>query len=152
MSHAEWLQQQIAALPPGVYRWAGDDGVDALVEASSSTRRTTIAVNAGAHKSELFDAFANAYGFPSDSGRNWDALYDLLSDFAAGSTLVLDVRELFRASPHSWQKLRDILVDTSDWFNDPMSAYRQQLGDEAGAFTALVVGAPKGDLTAVSPE
>lgn len=72
-------------------------------------------------KATLINAIAGGLQFPEWTGRNWDALYDSLTDLdwisSDAIVLVLDGVNGFRkASAAGWQTARDLLVEAADWW------------------------------------
>ena len=67
-------------------------------------------------RAEMFTALAAAFQFPDYFGRNWDAVYDCLTDLswlsAAGFVLVLDGSDRFAAhEPEQWRIAMKVLRD-----------------------------------------
>lgn len=104
-----------------------------------------IALPAGiATKTALLDAMADAGQFPEWAGRNWDALEDLLTDFAwvdptPTGYIVLwpDADALTVAAPADAQVAAEILTSVREWWSDrdvPFIVLRQDgstLGSKA---------------------
>ena len=67
---------------------------------------------------QLFDAMATTCGFPSEFGRNWDALASGLTDLswlspAHGFVLLYDGwGMLARTEPEAWSAARSVFEDT----------------------------------------
>jgi len=73
----------------------------------------TIDGRRGSTKRGLLSEFARAFEFPEDSGRNWDALEELLADLewlpAKGYLLVLaNADELLKEDPEEYETFIDI--------------------------------------------
>ncbi|KAA3652698.1 MAG: barnase inhibitor [Proteobacteria bacterium] len=93
------------------------DEVDALVRAAQGHgRRVIIAkLDGPADKADIIDTLARAFDMPRWFGRNWDALYDCLTDLswlpADGYVLILT-----GASPDAANApiLTDLLTDCCD--------------------------------------
>jgi hypothetical protein len=67
-------------------------------------------------RAEMFTALAGAFQFPNYFGRNWDAVYDCLTDLswtsADGFVLVLDGCERFAAhDPEQWRIGKKVFRD-----------------------------------------
>lgn len=110
------LHRRLARVGPGLYRWSGPELAGTIVAALVSQGRRAVLVAATASKAEVIDALAAAYRFPPGTGRNWDALADLLADHASGTVLVLDASALATAASSDWDTLRSVLADTAAWF------------------------------------
>ena len=78
-----------------------------------------IDLSSATSKSQLLELVASAMAFPETSGRNWDALLDLMSDLswwqAKGYVLVIQGGLHFRdASPGNFSTFLEILVDVGE--------------------------------------
>jgi RNAse (barnase) inhibitor barstar len=142
--HAEHLARRLGSLAPGVYRWSGRDSAEQLAAALASLGGDVAVIDVGTTAPSVFESFARALAFPDGSGRNWDALYDLLSDYAAGRTLIVEASALTAADPQAWAILRTILQDTATWFNVTVPEANRQ------PFLALVYADGDEVVTAVS--
>ena len=81
----------------------------------------TIDGRRGATKRGLLGELARVLGFPKDSGRNWDALEELLADLewlpAKGYLLILtNADELLAGDPEDYETFIDIVTDVArEW-------------------------------------
>ena len=133
MTTASSLHRRLASLTPGVHAWDGPELPGTIAAALNALGRRSVLVAAPSTKAGVIDALAAAYRFPAGTGRNWDALTDLLADHAGDSVLVIDVAALVAHAPHEWEVLHSILVDTSAWFAGSRTP-----------FCAIVLGAALG--------
>lgn len=63
-------------------------------------------------KAELMQTFVQTLGLDAGFGRNWDALYDVLTDLNADTALVLQRQGAFaQAHAELWQALEGVLLD-----------------------------------------
>jgi hypothetical protein len=133
--HESHLARQLARLGPGLHHWTGSELAGTIAAALTAQGRRTITVVAPATKAGVIAALATAYRFPAGTGRNWDALADLLADHAGGTVLVLDGRVFAAASATTasddWDVLLAILRDTAAWF-----------ASSETPFAAIVIGEP----------
>jgi hypothetical protein len=133
--HESHLARQVARLGPGVHRWTGPELGGTIAAALAAQGRRAVTVVAPSTKAGVIAALADAYRFPAGTGRNWDALADLLADHAGGTVLVLDGRALATASAakasDDWDVLLAILRDTAAWF-----------ASSEAPFAAIVLGVP----------
>lgn len=72
-------------------------------------------------KSSFLQEFAEKFHFPPYFGRNWDALYDCLTDlewFDVRNMLVIysHTARFRTAHPEDWQIAMEILFDASDYW------------------------------------
>ncbi|RAP59131.1 hypothetical protein BTJ49_00075 [Oleiagrimonas sp. MCCC 1A03011] len=103
----------------GVYL-VTDDDLEQVAQADHADDICMRRVDLGdcADKAALFDTLAVALAFPSEFGRNWDALVDSLADLswlpAQGYVLLLDeAQALHDAHPHDFDMLLDILDEVA---------------------------------------
>lgn len=114
------------ALGPGVHRLEPPSDPDELAEALAGHGWVALVVDLAdvADKATLLDRFAAGGRFPDWSGRNWDALADLLGDLswlgpADGYALLLDGWDAFAsADPADAEVLESILGGASSAWSD----------------------------------
>lgn len=102
--------------PPYVIKLSGDlaDSLCAEAERMSWRFWKVNLANCGA-VSEIYAAFSRVMDFPIPTGRNWNALNDMLADLewapAAGHLILLSgLNELRRAHPAEHEELIDVLT------------------------------------------
>ena len=84
----------------------------------------------------LFEALARAMSFPSEFGKNWDALLDYIGDLfwdpAPGYLLVIEnSTRLFEASPEDFLRLINITAQAAaDWARDRVPFHVLVTGNE----------------------
>lgn len=112
--------------PPWLLWFVGDDA--AVIWRAPLPPRTVIRRSRGSAmrtREELFSELATSLSFPDYFGRNWDALEDLLTDYAwmpaSGYVLIIsEANELLAAEPASeLQLLLHIMRDVADEWAQP---------------------------------
>ncbi len=92
-------------------------GFESTAEAlPDSTQRYVLSLQGVSSKAELMTALAQALSLPTHFGRNWDALYDLLTDLDSDSAVILQNQPAF-AQAHSslWEPLEGVLLDAQQF-------------------------------------
>jgi hypothetical protein len=105
---------------PGVYLWRSNTPASEVAHAVQRARWHPLILDGRSVTSEeqLLDAIAATCGFPSGSGRNWDALADCLTDLSwlgptHGFLLLYDGwGMLARTEPEAWSATRSVFEDT----------------------------------------
>ncbi len=102
----------VASVEPDAFEEARRQGWDVrLLDPSALT-----------DKARLIDALANAFSFPDWSGRNWDAVYDCLTDqhWGPGARILLGIAEPSSGGSSLTDRdrsiLQSLLVDAADFW------------------------------------
>lgn len=99
---------------PGVFSWRGDPERDLAAEAEATGRRVLRLDNTGVDSvAAFYDDVVASWQLPTSSGRNLDALFDVLGDLTAEPTILVwdGLRQLAEIDSIQASAVLDVLRD-----------------------------------------